>query len=371
MAYTNIDDPSAHFQTALYTGNGNATNAITNDGNSDLQPDFVWVKRREGASDHVLQDSSRGFTATTKLASSSNQHENDTSSGGSYGVTDPQWGYVSSASSDGFNANVGTGTGDQVNKTSSTYVGWQWKANGGTTASNTDGNITSTVQANTTAGFSIVTWTGNGSDNQTIGHGLGVQPTWWVVKRRDSTGSWVVGSSLGFWGGTSNYMLWNATQANSDNVNNIWGDSPSTTTTIRVKNDAELNANNGTYVAYVFANKQGFSKCGSYEGNSNANGPFIYTGFKPALVILKPNDIAEQWVMHDSKRDPFNKTYHYLFINGAEAEASGGTHHIDLLSNGFKIRTSNNNWNPSSTVAYFAFAENPFTTSTGIPTTAR
>ena len=110
MSYTTIDDSSAHFQVATYTGNGNATNAITNDGNSDLQPDFVWVKRREGTSDHVLQDSSRGFTSTTKLSSSSTQKENDTSSGGSYGITDPQWGYVSSASSDGFNANVGTGT---------------------------------------------------------------------------------------------------------------------------------------------------------------------------------------------------------------------------------------------------------------------
>ncbi len=352
MAYTTIDDPSAHFQTALYTGNG-GTQSITNNGNSDLQPDWVWTKSRSDSSLALITDSTRG--TGKRIYPSSNSAEESHSN------------MVTAFNSDGFSI----GNHSAINTNNYNYVGWQWKANGGTTASNTDGNITSTVQANTTAGFSIVTWTGNGSDNQTIGHGLGVQPTWWVVKRRDSTGSWVVGSSLGFWGGTSNYMLWNATQANSDNVNNIWGDSPSTTTTIRVKNDAELNANNGTYVAYVFANKQGFSKCGSYEGNSNANGPFIYTGFKPALVILKPNDIAEQWVMHDSKRDPFNKTYHYLFINGAEAEASGGTHHIDLLSNGFKIRTSNNNWNPSSTVAYFAFAENPFTTSTGIPTTAR
>ena len=131
------------------------------------------------------------------------------------------------------------------------------------------------------------------------------------------------------------------------------------------------NADGGTYLCYAWTSIQGYSKFGSYEGNSNANGPFVYTGFKPAFVMLKPADIAEHWVMHDGTRDPFNKTYHYLFANETEAEASGGTHHIDLLSNGFKVRTSNNNWNTSSTVIYMAFAENPFVTSTGIPTTAR
>ena len=359
MAYTNIDDPSAYFHTLLWTGNGADDRALTNDANAgNFKPDWVWVKARSAAEWHNVYDSSRGANKGI--------YPNDTYLEESLSQT------FESFDTNGFTVSYNSAYSSVfTNKNSTTYVAWQWKANGGTTSSNSDGNITSTVQANTTAGFSIVTWTGNGSDNQTIGHGLGVKPTWWVVKRRDSAGSWVVGSSLGFWGGTSNYMLLNGTQANSDNVNNIWGDSPPNTTTIRVKNDAELNANNGTYVAYVFANKQGFSKCGSYEGNSNANGPFIYTGFKPAFVMLKPADVAEQWVMHDGARDPGNKAYHYLFANGSEAEASGGTHGIDLLSNGFKIRTNNANWNASSTVTYMAFAENPFVTSTGIPTTAR
>ena len=355
MAYTNIDDPSAHFQAFIYTGNATNDRAITLDGNSNLQPDFYWYKARN-SNYHYLTDSSRG---NTKYIYSNDNLAEATNSGNTY---------VKSFDTNG----VTLGAGDSGTNTNGvSFANWAWKANGGTTVSNTDGNITSTVQANTTAGFSIVTYTGNGSDNQTIGHGLGVKPTWWVVKRRDSTGSWVVGSSLGFWGGTSNYMLLNGTQANSSNVNNIWGDSPPTTTTIRVKNDAELNANNGTYVAYVFANKQGYSKFGSYVGNGNANGAFIYTGFKPAWIMLKPSSAADNWIIVDNKRDPSNAAEKRLFADTTGAEGTGYDV-CDMLSNGFKMRGSSTSWNGSGrTYIYMAFAENPFVTSTGIPTTAR
>ena len=253
-----------------------------------------------------------------------------------------------------------------------TYVAWQWKANGGTTSSNTDGNITSTVQSNQDARFSLVTYTGNGSNNQTIGHGLGVQPSWWIVKRKDSTGDWWFGASS-ILGGTSNYLKLNSTAANAE-INNIWGDSPTSSTLFRVSNNAGLNASGGTYVAYLFANKQGYSKFGKYVGTGNANGPFVYLGFKPAFVMLKPTTFAEEWAMIDTKRNPFNQAMKQLKANsdGAEYDGASVTNGIDILSNGFKVRTSRTEINANThTYIYMAFAENPFTTSTGIPTTAR
>ena len=177
-----IADPGDYFKTVLYTGDGNTGRSITGVG---FKPDLVWIKRRNGASDHVLQDSVRGFGPTTKLSSSSTQHENDTNSGGSYGITDPQWGYLTSADEGGFSLSD-TGTADQVNYSESPYVAWCWKA-GGPAVSNTDGTITSQVSANQTAGFSIVSWTGNGSNGATLGHGLGKRPSWILCKDRDNS----------------------------------------------------------------------------------------------------------------------------------------------------------------------------------------
>jgi len=386
MAYTNIDDPSAYFQTATYTGNGNATNAITNDGNSDLQPDFVWVKRREGASDHVLQDSSRGFTATTKLASSSTQRENDTNSGGSFGITDPQWGYISSASSDGFNANVGTGTGDQVNKTSSTYVAWQWKANGGTTSSKSSGTVAGNVttpcvqQVNTDAGFSIITYTASTSYAGTethLEHGLGVGPKFLIVKRRDTSSNWAIYHAEH--GGSPNagygYLLLNSTAATAQSspTNKYWLNTPaeSNATLLAFGSGDDTGANGGEYVCYAFAEKQGYSKFGGYVGNGNDNGPFIYTGFKPAFVLTKGTHVS-QWRLYDSARSPNNVNINRLFPYTNVAEATDTDAGIDMLSNGFKIRGSGGDYNASGQAyIYIAFAENPFVTSTGIPTTAR
>ena len=352
MAYTNIDDPSAHFQTTLYTGNntGGASNTITNDGNSDLQPDWVWIKSRSGTSNHNCSDSSRG--ATKHLAQNITYQEEIVS-----GIT--------AYNSDGFTV----GSNNDANLNGATFVAWQWKANGGTTASNTDGNITSTVQSDTTAGFSIVTYTGNGTDNQTIGHGLGVQPSWWIVKRRDTTGDWWFGASS-ILGGTSNYLKLNDNAANAE-ISNIWGDSPTSSSVFRVSNNAGLNASSGTYVAYLFANKQGYSKFGSYVGNGNANGAFVYTGFKPAFVIIKRISGVRSWIMFDIKRNEFNVMNAALYPNLTNVEYTD-LNMIDSLSNGFKLRNDNPIGNTSGdTYIYMAFAENPFTTSTGIPATAR
>ena len=364
MAYTNIDDPSAFFQTTLYAGDSNNSTAITNTGNSDLQADLIWIKSRthggSGTGGHMWFDSSRGIKSTTgsnsPYLSSNSTYQDATNNNGLQAI----------------GSNTFTpGSMTRTNESGDNYVGWQWKANGGTTSSNNSGSITSTVQANTDAGFSIVTFTSASSGNFSVGHGLGVQPAMIITKSRDGTSNWWTWHK-GLTGGNSNTSYVVALERTTAEASyaNAWGSTGVTSSVFGMQSGNTAEASDA-YVAYCFAEKQGYSKFGKYVGNGNANGPFVYTGFKPAFVMLKPTAITEQWIMHDGTRDPFNKAYHYLFANGSEAEASGGTHAIDLLSNGFKIRTSNNNWNTTSNIVYMAFAENPFTTSTGIPTTAR
>ena len=357
MAYTNIDDPSAYFQATTYTGAG-ANTVVTNGGNSNLQPDWVWIKNRGAAYGHFVVDSNRNISYAQNssnapyLETESNAAENNNQN------------WMQSVNTNGFT----TGISEHINSNSgSSFVAWQWKCNGGTTSSNTDGNITSTVQSNQDAGFSIVTYTGNGSDNQTIGHGLGVQPNWWLVKRRDSTGGWMFGASS-ILGGTSNYLALDDTAGNTE-INNIWGDSPTSSTLFRVSNNARLNTNNGTYVAYLFADKQGYSKFGSYVGNGNVNGSFVYTGFKPAVIIHKSITTTKNWGIITGGTFK-NEIDARLNPNLVAAEGTGTM--VDFLSNGFKWRTTNGTANTNGTTyIYIAFAENPFTTSTGIPTTAR
>ena len=357
MAYTNIDDPSAYFQTALYTGNaGNQT--ITNDGNSDLQPDVVWIKSRTFTSVHLLQDSTRGDNGTVyyylqpdSTAAEAVQTDGD-------GIT--------SLNSDGFS--LGFGNSNSWNQSGNTYVGWQWKANGGTTSSNTDGNTTTTVQANQDAGFSIVTYTGTGSSSQTMGHGLGVTPNIVLTKNRSGTGrAWSFNGNFGGLIYGTNKLILNQTSALTADTNDV---TAASSTTFTGGGSNGVNANGVTYVAYCFAEKQGYSKFGSYVGNGNANGPFVYTGFKPAFVMIKKSSSTGQWLLFDNARDPSNKVFHQLrIITAAETTT---THDIDFLSNGFKIRDTVSNDNGSgNTFIYMAFAENPFVTSTGIPTTAR
>ena len=347
MAYTNIDDPSAYFQTLLYTGDSSSPRDLVNDGNSDLQPDWVWIKGRSHADLHLLYDSSRG--AGKFIRSESTAAENT----GGYGLT--------AFNSDGFRTNAYA----YSNENTHTYAAWQWKANGGTTATNSDGSTDTTVQANTDAGFSIVTFTTDGG-NETYGHGLGVKPDIVIVKSRSGGGSWIYMTDV--IDGSVDYLLLNTTAAAADLS---YGAFTSST--------FQYNDNNAvTQIAYCFASKQGYSKFGSYAAKYANNGPFVYTGFKPAWVMIKNTAHATNWIIIDAKRNPSNVANLKLGanINAADNGSDLGNtsqNNIDILSNGFKLRTGNTdtNYNNGDKLIYMAFAEHPFVTSTGIPTTAR
>jgi len=363
MAYTNIDDPSAYFQTAVHTSTNAGT--ITNDGNSDLQPDLIWSKARGSAFNHALYDSTRGVTKF--LSSNATSAETTASSG--FDLT--------SFNTDGFS------TGNNQFNTicgGTTYVGWQWKANGGTTtsvsASGTGSGCVNacTHQANTTAGFSIITYTGrddqlsNGQESK-LTHGLGVAPSVFICKRRDGTSNWYYlgGNMVTTNNGWNNvHLLLNQTAAGDGNsyTSNTEPDS----TYIYLGN--QLVNTVDSWVGYAFAEKQGYSKFGKYVGNGNANGSFVYTGFKPEFVIVKRSDGTNNWIITDNARG-INGANPRLYADLTDAEGSAADY-IDHLSNGFKIRTSAGSMNTSGgTYIFMAFAENPFTTSTGIPTTAR
>jgi len=342
MAYTNIDDPSAYFQTATWSGNS-STQTITNDGNSDLQPDWIWIKQRSSTQFHTVTDTSRGLT----------KYQYTNSNGTEGTVTN----IVTASNTDGFSLD----SDQRGNASSQTYVGWQWKCNGGTTSSNTDGDITSTVQVNQDAGFSIIQYTASGTTDDTIGHGLGVTPNWVIFKRRDvANGNWDVQID-----GTSRATL-NLSEAGATNVLSSFS---STTVGLSTGGDAQKNVSGSKYTAYAFAEKQGYSKFGKYVGNGSTNGPFVYTGFKPALIITKNADATDSWNLLDNKRSPYNVADKYLQADNANVE---GTYTFyDILSNGFKIRNTGNANISGNNIIYMAFAENPFVTSTGIPTTAR
>jgi hypothetical protein len=344
MAYTNIDDPSAYFQTALYTGNANY-NTITNDGNSDLGPDLIWGKCRSTSKLHYWYDTSRG---TEKRIESDNTSAEDINTNG-----------VLNFYTDGFRL----GSGNTENDSGESYVAWQWKANGGTTSSNTAGNITSTVQANTTAGFSIVTWTGNENSSATVGHGLGVKPDMVFFKRRNATYNWVVYcGQLGIVGGNNMFAYLNLTNSPEQGAGFNF-----TSTTITPTNGAPTNS--GNMIAYCFAEKQGYSKFGRYVGNGSADGTFVYTGFKPAFIMTKVQGTGN-WIIYDNKRIGFNPDNYEIYPNLSNIEEDNDR--ADILSNGFKMRLNNTDSNQLATYyIYMAFAENPFVTSTGVPACAR
>jgi hypothetical protein len=358
MPYTNIDDPSAYFQTATYTGAG-ANTAVTNGGNSDLQPDFLWIKNRTAGYGHFVVDSNRNISYAQN---SSNAPYLETES---TAAENNNQNWMASVNTNGFT----TGISEHINNNfGSEFVAWQWKANGGTTSSNTDGSITSTVQANTDAGFSIVTYTGTGSA-ATVGHGLGVAPAVLIVKNRTTAVDWAVYhkdlTDAGY------VIALNTTDAQLDSGTNRWNDTDTTSSVFSVGSGQQTNQNTNNMICYAFAEVQGYSKFGKYVGNGNDNGPFIYTGFKPAFVLTKGTTVS-QWRLYDSARSPNNVNINRLFPYSSSAEATDTDAGIDMLSNGFKIRGSGGDYNASGTTyIYMAFAESPFTTSTGIPTTAR
>ena len=362
MAYTNIDDPSAHFQVATYTGAG-ANQTVTNDGNSDLQPDFLWIKRRNAGYAHALFDSNRGLGSSNPpmLEADSTAAEN----------SNQNW--ISGVGTDSFTIGINE---QNLSNTSGTYVAWQWAANGGTTSSNTDGTITTTVQANTTAGFSILTYTGNGSTGQTIGHGLGVAPDLMIVKNRGGAYNWAVYHANARASNPEDVYGRLNTADGFETATDIFGGSAPTSSVIGVKNFNETNASGANYVAYCFAEKQGYSKFGDYYGTNHADGQFVYTGFKPAFVVLKLAEASTgaSWAIFDNKRNDVegaNVIDKEIAANESSAEYDRTNANMDFLSNGFKIRNTDGWHNSVVNYVFFAFAEQPFVTSTGIPTTAR
>jgi len=358
MAYTTIDDPSAHFQVKTYTGTSNIHD-VTLDGNSDMQPDLVWFKNRDVGYVHHLYDSSRGVKKA--LYSNGTNAEATITNG------------LTQFHTDGFRVTSAAA----INEDS--IVCWNWKANGGTTSSNTNGDINSTVQVNQDAGFSIVTYTGNGStSDQTIGHGLGVRANAVIIKNRDSAVNWVVWVE----GVDANHSLeLNTADGISDStqgrvLSNAGSRGTSTIFSIRSGSGSvvQTNTNNEDYVAYCFAEKQGYSRFGSYIGNGiNNDGPSVYLGFKPAFVMIKSTAATGAHYMWDTKRSPYNGMDDYINAAESDAEGTNGILTIDVLSNGFKVMNTgtNNGTNQSGTkYVYYAWAENPFVTSTGVPATA-
>ena len=349
MAYTTIDDPTAYFQTKLYAGNG-SSQSITFDGNSDLQPDWVWIKSRTDTRKHNLYDVVRGANKrlVSNLDSAEDQPDNNAG--------------VNAFNSNGFT--VGSET--DVNGSSRNFVAWNWKA-GGSASSNSNGSITSSVSANTTAGFSIVSYTGNATNGATVGHGLSSAPQMVITKSRGDAGAWQVLTNIYTSYSEGDYIYLNETsaKANSANVSFL-----PTSTTWQMKSGQAGNTAS-TKIAYCFHSVKGFSKFGSYTGNGNADGTFIYTGFKPAFVIQKNASTGStNWQIFDNKRSDFNVVDDYLITNSNGAEGTSTS--LDFVSNGFKIRQSAGYINTSgNNYIYMAFAENPFTTSTGVPATAR
>jgi hypothetical protein len=352
MAYTTIDLPTDYFNTILYTGTG-SSNARTGVG---FQPDWVWIKGRSGATDHGLYDAVRGVQ---------NQLESNTTTAETAEATG-----LTAFGTDGFTV----GALAQLNTSAATYVAWNWKANGAG-VSNTAGTISSTVSANTTAGFSIVSYTGNGSSGATVGHGLGVAPKMVIVKRRNLTEDWMVNHTSAS-ATAGSYLKLNDTIAVVTGNAVVWNNTNPSSTVVTLGTDVATNGNGSTYIAYCFADVKGYSKFGSYTGNNSTDGAFVYTGFKPAFIIIKATNSATQfWTLIDNKRNSFNMVNLGIGPNSSNSESTfntdRGNPNMDFVSNGFKFRTDNSGINGTLNYIYMAFAENPFVTSGGIPTTAR
>lgn len=322
----------------LYTGNG-STQTITNA--AGFKPDLVWAKARSSASWwHILVDSVRGVGRTL----SSNVTNAEIGSG-----TD----LIPTINSNGFNINVSPNA--TVNENGTTYVAWQWQAGQGTTSSNTSGTITSTVSVNASAGFSVVTYTGTGVA-ATVGHGLGVAPSLIIVKRRNSTSNWnVYHASVGATG----VLLLNLTDTTAT-TSVAWNNTAPTSSVFTVGTGNDVNASGGTFVAYCFASIAGFSSFANYTGNGSTDGVFVYTGFRPKFVMIKRTNVADDWYINDTIRDPINVTGLTLLADSSNAEANYSPT-IDILSNGFKVRQSGAGYNASGgNYVYTCWAETPF-----------
>ena len=339
MAYTTIKKPSDYFNTVTYVANQTDNRQIT----VGFQPDFTWLRDRDQAVSHQLYDGVRG---ALKALASNNANAESTE-------TDT----LKSFNSTGFT--LGTGWGNQT--TGDDYVAWNWLGANGT-ASNTDGSITSTVSANTTSGFSIVSYSGDGGSSSTVGHGLGAIPKMVIIKCKTTTTSWQN------WGDGYTRLSLNNTDGDLGNYGMTRG--ASTVTLPNGIND--WNGSGQDYIMYCWSEVKGFSKFGSYTGNGSASdGTFVYTGFKPAFVMIKRyNASGHDWILIDNKRVGYNADNNTLLPNSSSAEDTGNR--IDILSNGFKNYNANGSENENGgTYIYMAFAESPLVGTNNTPATAR
>ncbi|MEK9909162.1 MAG: LamG-like jellyroll fold domain-containing protein, partial [Candidatus Thalassarchaeaceae archaeon] len=355
--YTNaapaIEDGTAYFQATLYTGDGADGNEVNQSGNSTFQPDFLWVKSRSSGSSHCLFDAVRG--ASQRVFSNLTNAE----------ATSTE--YLASFDADGFtmNDNSPIGVGD-TNVNTTTYVGWQWKGDGTSGSTNTDGSITSTVNANDTAGFSIVKWTGTGA-NGTIGHGMSAAPDLIIGRNYQDAGNrWNVYHSSNTSAPETDYLVLNTTAATVDDAT-VWNDTAPTASVFSVGTTGHINQSSKTSVAYCFRAIPGYSAFGSYEGNNSSDGAMLLFDFSPAYIMFKNIDASAQWAIYDNQRDPYNAADKMLFADSSGSENVGNA--INWLSNGVKIRGNSAAYNASNTYVYAAFAEHPFAGSS--PATAR
>ena len=353
MAFTTINKSSDYFNTVTYTGDGSASRNITGVG---FQPDWVWGKCRNTTVSHALYDAVRG--------GSNLLNSNTTSAEGTNAA-------LNAFISDGFTVN----SDSYLNGNSNTYVAWNWKANGAGVA-NTDGSINSTVSVNTTSGFSIVSYTGNGTGNSTIGHGLGATPKFIIVKNLTTAQDWGTYSPSFVSASDPNILYLSKTSAQADDTN-VWGTSATfNNNTFTVGDWNGSNQSGSSFIAYCFAEKKGFSKFGSYTGNGSTNGTFVYTGFKPAFVLIKNTAIVSSWILFDNKRSSsggYNVNGYSLKPNVNNAEDTSAGNKLDLLSNGFKIRSDGiyEDTNDSGVkLIYMAFGQS-LVGSNNIPCTAR
>ena len=333
MAYTTIDDPEAYFQAKTYSGNG-STQSITLDADTDMQPDLVWIKAKAGdnISNWRSVDSVRG--ATIELFQDSNVAEETNTNG------------LTAFNSDGFSLGNSAGT----NEGGTTYGAWCWKESA-------------------TAGFDIDASAGTGSA-RTEAHSLSAVPNFIIIKNRDAADSWQVYHSANTAAPETDYLVLNDGAAATQDAADRWNDAAPTSSVFSLGDGDEVNTNTENYIAYLWRSVQGFSKFSSYTGNGNADGPFIYLGFKPAFFLVRRSDVSNFWGLFDNKRSPHNLVEDRLWLNENSAESDG--QEVDFLSNGIKIRATNSYWNTSGgTYIYMAFAEAPFVNSNGVPCNAR
>ncbi len=353
IGQTSSNQADNHFNVVTYTGNGGTQTIST----LDFQPDLVWIKRRDSNWSHAVYDSIRGAGSLKALSTNATDAE-------SVFNADTTYGYLSSFNNNGFTV-VNGSTGGYTNLNNATYVAWCWNA-GGTTVTNTSGTITSQVRANRAAGFSVMTYTGNGVSyptGATVGHGLATAPQFIIAKSRDAAGSW---NCYHVSVATGNRIDLNSTAAATGDAG-VWNSVAPTSTVFSIGNTGNSNISGRTYVAYCFAAVPGFSAFGSYTGNGSSDGPFVYLGFRPRWLLIKNITFSPtNWILQDTARSPNNVSGNLLLPDSSSAEIlNSSADYIDILSNGFKVRNSGDSYNrSSSTIIYAAFAETPARLST-------